>query len=69
MFLGVIVELGEENDLYENPFHPYTQALLSSGVPIHDPRKIVRRKRCHIIRRCTSPVNPPRDVGSTIVAH
>jgi oligopeptide transport system ATP-binding protein len=58
MYLGVLVELSECDELYDNPLHPYTKALLSA-VPIPDP--IVEEKRQRIILRgeVPSPVNPP----------
>jgi oligopeptide transport system ATP-binding protein len=58
MYLGVFVELGERNEVYENPYHPYTKALLSA-VPIPDPKKDRERQRIILSGDVPSPINPP----------
>jgi oligopeptide transport system ATP-binding protein len=58
MYLGILVELSTSFELYHNPLHPYTQALLSS-VPIPDPRIEESRQRTILAGEIPSPVNPP----------
>jgi oligopeptide transport system ATP-binding protein len=58
MYLGVIVELGDRDAVYNNPQHPYTQALLSA-VPIPDPRMTRKRQRVILEGDPPSPVDPP----------
>lgn len=56
MYLGRLIELAESEELYENPKHPYTQALLSA-VPIPDPD--MKRETILIQGELPSPSNPP----------
>ncbi len=58
MYLGRIIESGDNADVYERPAHPYTQALLSS-VPSHDPALRGQKKRIMLSGDLPSPVNPP----------
>jgi len=58
MYLGRIVELGERDDVYDNPLHPYTQALLSA-IPIPDPDAEAKRERILLEGEVPSPANPP----------
>ena len=56
MYLGKIVEKAESEELYKNPQHPYTKALLSA-IPVPDPR--AKQDRVILIGDVPSPMNPP----------
>lgn len=58
MYLGNMVEIGDADDIYHEPLHPYTQALLSS-VPIPDPKVARNKKRIVLEGELPSPINPP----------
>lgn len=57
MYLGRLVEIGSAEELYQNPRHPYTRALLSA-IPIPNP--LVKRERLLLEGDVPSPVNPPK---------
>ena len=58
MYLGTLVEVAESNELYTNPMHPYTKALLSA-IPIVDPLKAREHKRIQLKGELPSPMNIP----------
>lgn len=58
MYLGKIMEITEADRLYEQPAHPYTNALLSA-IPIPDPKVELTKKRIKMEGEIPSPLNPP----------
>lgn len=57
MYLGCMVELAKSDELYKNPQHPYTQALLSA-IPIPNPSYERSKKRINLEGEVPSPINP-----------
>jgi oligopeptide/dipeptide ABC transporter ATP-binding protein len=58
MYLGQVVELAGRDELFDNPLHPYTRALLSA-VPVPNPRVQLSRTRVVLEGEVPSPANPP----------
>jgi peptide/nickel transport system ATP-binding protein len=58
MYLGTVTEIGEVNEVFAAPAHPYTQALLSAA-PIPDPEKERQRRRIVLLGEQPSPTDPP----------
>lgn len=58
MYLGNMIETSDSNELYKNPLHPYTKALLSA-VPVADPRVSRQRQKIMLSGDVPSPINPP----------
>jgi oligopeptide transport system ATP-binding protein len=58
MYLGKMAEIGTDEQIYDHPTHPYTQALLSA-VPVPDPEARAHRERIILTGDVPSPANPP----------
>jgi oligopeptide transport system ATP-binding protein len=58
MYLGKLVEKGTSDEVYTNPLHPYTKALLSA-VPVPDPKEAKNSKRIILQGDIPSPIDPP----------
>jgi len=56
MYLGEIVEIGRKEDIFSNPCHPYTKALLAA-IPVPDPKKA--KKEIQLKGEVPSSINPP----------
>lgn len=59
MYLGNLVEVTGSGELYENPLHPYTQALLSA-IPMANPKKAAKRERIKLEGELPSPMDVPK---------
>lgn len=62
MYLGDIVEIGNADDIYDNPVHPYTKALISA-VPIPDPKMAKQKKRQVLTGEIPNPIAKPSGCG------
>lgn len=58
MYLGILVELADRNEIYKNPVHPYTKALLSA-IPVPSPKYYKEKRRIIMEGDIPSPANPP----------
>jgi peptide/nickel transport system ATP-binding protein len=58
MYLGKLVELGSKSAVFQDPLHPYTQALLAA-VPVPDPNIMASRQLMVLRGEIPSPINPP----------
>ena len=58
MYLGKMVEIGKSSELYSNPLHPYTKALLSA-IPVPDPDMAAANQRIMLEGETPSPIDPP----------
>ena len=58
MYLGRLVEIADSDELYENPLHPYTKALLSA-IPVADPQLSAKSKRLMLQGELPSPMHVP----------
>ena len=58
MYLGQLVEVCEAGEIYKNPLHPYTKALLSA-IPIPDPKVEEEKERIRLTGEIPSPIDPP----------
>ena len=62
MYLGRIVEIGSVDEVFDNPVHPYTKALLSA-IPVPDPEVEAKRERTMLEGDLPTPVNAPVGCG------
>ncbi|HRE42476.1 MAG TPA: ATP-binding cassette domain-containing protein [Terricaulis sp.] len=58
MYLGHVAEIGGRGDIFDQPLHPYTKALISAA-PIPDPRREAAKERVRIVGDMPSPIDPP----------